>query len=47
VNGQGTDTDTLEACARPYVHALNKLMIKRLRAGPEDVVTGKQQISSI
>ncbi|HEY8964550.1 MAG TPA: 2-isopropylmalate synthase [Alphaproteobacteria bacterium] len=47
VNGQGTDTDTLVACARAYVHALNKLMIKRARQRPEDVVVGKEHIASI
>lgn len=47
VNGQGTDTDTLVASCRAYVHALNKLMVKRKRARPEDVVTTKQRIASI
>jgi 2-isopropylmalate synthase len=47
VNGQGTDTDTLVACARAYVHALNKLMVKRARQRPEDVVTGKPHIAAI
>ncbi len=28
-HGQGTDADTLVASARAYIHALNKLMIKR------------------
>lgn len=47
VNGQGTDTDTLVASARAYVHALNKLMTKRARNRPEDIVTAKDHISSI
>jgi 2-isopropylmalate synthase len=34
VDGQGADTDTLVASARAYVHALNKLMVKRLRTAP-------------
>lgn len=29
VNGQGADPDTLVASARAYIHALNKLMVKR------------------
>jgi len=29
VNGQGADYDTLVASARAYIHALNKLMVKR------------------
>lgn len=34
VTGQGTDADTLVASARAYLHALNKLMDKRLRGMP-------------
>jgi 2-isopropylmalate synthase len=34
VDGQGADTDTLVASARAYIHALNKLMVKRLRTAP-------------
>ena len=29
VNGQGADTDTLVASAKAYIHALNKLLVKR------------------
>ncbi|MBU6235444.1 MAG: 2-isopropylmalate synthase, partial [Alphaproteobacteria bacterium] len=47
VNGQGTDTDTLVASARAYIHALNKLMVKRAKNRPEDVVTTKERIASI
>ena len=47
VNGQGTDTDTLVASTRAYIHALNKLMVKRARSRPEDVVTTKDRIASI
>ncbi|USO08358.1 MAG: 2-isopropylmalate synthase [Rhodospirillales bacterium] len=47
VNGQGADTDTLVAAARAYVHALNKLMVKRARQRPEDQVTTKNRIASI
>lgn len=36
VNGQGTDADTLVASARAYIHALNKLLIKRARTKPEE-----------
>jgi 2-isopropylmalate synthase len=34
VDGQGADTDTLVASARAYVHALNKLLVKRLKTAP-------------
>jgi 2-isopropylmalate synthase len=36
VNGQGSDTDTLVASVRAYLHALNKLVQKRTRGEPED-----------
>jgi 2-isopropylmalate synthase len=35
VDGQGSDTDTIVASARAYVHALNKLLVKRARTEPE------------
>ena len=35
VNGQGADYDTLVASARAYIHALNKLMVKRQKARPQ------------
>jgi 2-isopropylmalate synthase len=34
VNGQGSDTDTLVASARAYIHALNKLLTKREKSAP-------------
>ncbi len=34
VNGQGADPDTLVASCRAYLHALNKLLVKRERAAP-------------
>jgi 2-isopropylmalate synthase len=34
VDGQGADTDTIVAAARAYVHALNKLLLKRARTAP-------------
>jgi len=34
VDGQGADTDTIVSSARAYVHALNKLLVKRLRTEP-------------
>ncbi len=37
VDGQGADTDTLVASARAYIHALNKLMVKRVRTEPPAV----------
>ncbi len=35
VDGQGADTDTIVASARAYIHALNKLLVKRTRTAPE------------
>jgi 2-isopropylmalate synthase len=34
VNGQGADPDTIVASCRAYVHALNKVLIKREKAAP-------------
>jgi 2-isopropylmalate synthase len=34
VDGQGADADTIVSAARAYVHALNKLIVKRLRTEP-------------
>ncbi len=34
VDGQGADTDTIVASARAYIHALNKLLVKRTRTEP-------------
>ena len=34
VDGQGSDTDTIVASARAYIHALNKLLVKRERTAP-------------
>jgi 2-isopropylmalate synthase len=36
VNGQGADADTLVASARAYIHALNKLLVKRERTAPPE-----------
>ena len=35
VDGQGADTDTIVASARAYMHALNKLLVKRVRTEPQ------------
>jgi 2-isopropylmalate synthase len=35
VDGQGADTDTIVSAARAYIHALNKLLVKRERREPE------------
>ncbi|MGH7056545.1 MAG: 2-isopropylmalate synthase [Acetobacteraceae bacterium] len=35
VDGQGADPDTIVAAARAYLHALNKLLVKRARTEPE------------
>ncbi len=34
VNGQGADTDTLVASCKAYIHALNKLLVKREKTAP-------------
>jgi 2-isopropylmalate synthase len=34
VDGQGADSDTIVAAARAYLHALNKLIVKRARTAP-------------
>jgi len=34
VNGQGADTDTMVASAKAYIHALNKLLVKREKQIP-------------
>ena len=39
VDGQGADTDTIVASARAYVHALNKLLVKRVRTEPAGAVS--------
>ncbi|MBE9606390.1 2-isopropylmalate synthase [Acetobacteraceae bacterium H6797] len=41
VDGQGSDTDTIIASARAYVHALNKLMAKRARTAPPEIIPAK------
>jgi len=37
VDGQGADSDTVISAVRAYVHALNKLLVKRTRAEPESL----------
>ncbi|MDA5193482.1 2-isopropylmalate synthase [Govanella unica] len=37
VSGQGADADTLVASARAYIHALNKLFVKRLKTAPQSL----------
>ncbi|MGF1551096.1 MAG: 2-isopropylmalate synthase [Paracoccaceae bacterium] len=37
---QASDTDTVVASARAYVHALNKLMVRRLKERPQALRTG-------
>ena len=34
VNGQGSDTDTMVASAQAYIHAVNKLYVKREKSAP-------------
>lgn len=35
VNGSGADTDTMVASVKAYLHALNKLLVKREKTAPE------------
>jgi 2-isopropylmalate synthase len=44
VDGQGADTDTIVASARAYVHALNKLMAKRARTAPPEILPAAQAV---
>jgi 2-isopropylmalate synthase len=37
VNGMGADADTLVASARAYIHALNKLLLKRGKNAPQAI----------
>jgi len=37
VDGQGADADTVVSATRAYVHALNKLLVKRTRREPEAI----------
>ena len=37
VNGQGSDTDTMVASAKAYIHALNKLLVKREKTVPDGI----------
>ena len=34
VNGSGADTDTMVASVKAYLHALNKLLVKREKTAP-------------
>ena len=44
VTGRGADTDTLVAAAKAYVHALNKLLVKRLKTAPEALTAARAGI---
>ena len=37
--GQASDTDTIVASTRAYVNALNKLLVRRQKTAPLDVVS--------
>ena len=39
VDGQGADADTVVSATRAYLHALNKLLVKRARHEPEAIST--------
>ncbi|MCE9523336.1 MAG: 2-isopropylmalate synthase [Alphaproteobacteria bacterium] len=41
VTGRGADTDTMVAAAKAYVHALNKLLVKRLKTAPEALTAAR------
>ena len=38
VAAQSSDVDTIVASARAYVHALNKLMVRRKKTAPQSIV---------
>jgi 2-isopropylmalate synthase len=42
VTGRGADTDTMVAAAKAYVHALNKLLVKRLKKAPEALTAARR-----
>ena len=42
VTGRGADTDTMVAAAKAYVHALNKLLVKRLKTAPEALTAARR-----
>jgi 2-isopropylmalate synthase len=37
VTGQGADATNVSVSARAYVHALNKLLVKRMKTAPESL----------
>ncbi|UMM64534.1 2-isopropylmalate synthase [Aristophania vespae] len=39
VDGQGADVDTVVSAAKAYLHALNKLLVKRQRTAPEEIIS--------
>lgn len=39
VDGQGADLDTVVSAARAYLHALNKLLVKRQRHAPDELAS--------
>jgi 2-isopropylmalate synthase len=41
VTGRAADTDTLVSAAKAYVHALNKLLVKRLKTKPETLTVAR------
>ncbi len=47
VDGQGADVDTIVASARAYVHALNKLLVKRARTKPVELEAGDLEAGRI
>ena len=46
VTAKGADPDTLVASAKAYLGALNKLMIKRQRGKPEEMLASERRIHS-
>jgi 2-isopropylmalate synthase len=46
VTAKGADPDTLVASAKAYLAALNKLMVKRQRGRPEDMVAPDRRVHS-
>jgi 2-isopropylmalate synthase len=46
VTAKGADPDTLVASAKAYLGALNKLMVKRQRGRPEDMIVADRRVHS-
>mgnify|MGYP001801749281 FL=1 len=45
VTGQSADTDTVVASAKAYVHALNRLLVRREKAGTDKAEISYKDVS--